>query len=242
MQCCVITSNLLQPGLANGLNQSTPVPAGRYASSARTLGYADSTANLSLLVLFKSMRRGCAACKPCPGKRENYRSPCLGTPSPKPWRHPPSGHNTIPPLRPMHLLSGAAMFRFVDVNSPVPWTRGTQPQETSGSGRSSPITQLSPLCIEPQLRAIRRRRTALAVVFLVLPIALLVYLYSPWRLVVRNTVVLSWVAIYSFLMLRVAWSRCPCCRGLCFLSKPYFRVNPLRSRCGGCNCSLSSQG
>ena len=77
-------------------------------------------------------------------------------------------------------------------------------------------------------------------VFLVLPLPVLLYLYGPWGHAVRSAILLGWVAVYSVVMLQVAWSRCPRCRALYFVSKPLFRVDPLRNRCGACGCGLST--
>jgi hypothetical protein len=90
-----------------------------------------------------------------------------------------------------------------------------------------------------QTRQIQRRRVALAIVFGILPFAVLAYRCGPWELATRNALLLSWVALYALVTLRVAWSRCPRCRRLYFVAKPFFRVNPLRNRCGTCGWALS---
>jgi len=92
------------------------------------------------------------------------------------------------------------------------------------------------------MHQIQRRRIALAIVFLALPAALVAHRYGPWALPMRSGLLLSWVAIYALVMLRVAWSRCPRCRALFFVSKRFFQVNPLQSCCGGCGCTLSREG
>jgi hypothetical protein len=89
------------------------------------------------------------------------------------------------------------------------------------------------------LRRIRRRRAALALVFLALPLALLAHRHGPWSHPVRTALLLAWVAIYSCTTLMVAWSRCPRCRALFFTTGTSFRVNPLRRECGSCGCTLA---
>jgi hypothetical protein len=90
--------------------------------------------------------------------------------------------------------------------------------------------------LESRLRQSRTRRAALGLVFLALPFAILAYLQGPWNSPTRSALLLSWVAVYSFVTLLVAWSRCPRCRALFFVAKPFFRVNPFRSSCGHCGC------
>ena len=89
------------------------------------------------------------------------------------------------------------------------------------------------------LRQIRHRRVALGLVLGVLPLAILAYCWGPWTSPIRTTLLLAWVAAYSLTTLSVAWSRCPRCRSLYFVAGPFFRVDPLRSSCGGCGCALS---
>jgi ribosomal protein S27AE len=93
--------------------------------------------------------------------------------------------------------------------------------------------------LESRLRLIRHRRIAHAVVFLVLPLAILAYYHAPWSAQSRTALLLGWVVVYSFSTMLVAWSRCPRCAALYFLAKPLFRVDPFRTSCGNCGCELS---
>jgi hypothetical protein len=104
------------------------------------------------------------------------------------------------------------------------------------------MDRLDPHAVAARLGRIRRRRAALAVVFLGLPVPVLAYLYGPWSHYARSVLLPGWVAIYSIVMLTVAWSRCPRCRALFFVGKPLFRVDPLRRRCAACGCRLSGVG
>jgi hypothetical protein len=90
--------------------------------------------------------------------------------------------------------------------------------------------------LESLLRRIRTRRAALGLVFLALPFAILAYLQGPWSSPTRTALLLGWVAVYAFVTLLVAWSRCPRCQALFHVARPFFRVNPFRSRCGNCGC------
>jgi len=110
--------------------------------------------------------------------------------------------------------------------------------------RSDPIPMEPPRAsdLESQLRRLRWRRASLGVVFLSLPPALLAYFHAPWSSSARTSLLLAWVAVYSFNTILLAWSRCPRCSALYFLAKPYFRLNPLRHSCGHCGCSLSDRG
>jgi hypothetical protein len=124
--------------------------------------------------------------------------------------------------------------------------RAAEPIGSSGSLKNR-TEQVDPAPVEPfdphrsgiQVRRIRQRRIALAIVFLILPFALLAYYYSPWSSSTRSALLLAWVAVYAFVTLCVAWSRCPRCHRLYFVAKPFFRVNPLRNRCGTCGWALS---
>jgi hypothetical protein len=95
--------------------------------------------------------------------------------------------------------------------------------------------------LDHDLRMIRRRRVGLGFVFfLALPLALFLHEQEAWSPAHRNLLLLAWVAVYALAMLRLAWSRCPRCRGLFFVGgPPFFAVNPLRSRCGHCEVPLS---
>ena len=104
------------------------------------------------------------------------------------------------------------------------------------------MDQYKPNMLRETLDRIRRRRTTLAVIFLFLPLAVLNYYYGPGSHAFRTVFLLAWVALYAYVMLRVAWSRCPRCQALFFAAKPLFRINPFRNRCGACDCSLSGEG
>lgn len=90
------------------------------------------------------------------------------------------------------------------------------------------------------LRRLRLRRLALAGVFLALPLVLLVRSSLPSAS--RDGVLMAWVVFYAVAMMATAWSRCPRCGQLFFSNPRWFRVDPFRSRCGGCRLPLREEG